>query len=71
MSDLALIVWGLGGVCVATAVPLVVYALLPHEKLNLVSQHGRFGGLVAHEQAERPSGNSPAPAIGSLQGQTA
>ena len=71
MSDMAFFVWGLSGSCLAAAVPLMVYALLPHEKLNLVSQHGRFGGLVAREQSSRPSGNSRAPSIRSLQGQTA
>ena len=71
MRDIAFVVWSLGSVCLAVAMPLVAYALLPHEKLNLVSQHGRFGGLVAREQPNRPSGNLPAPSVRSLQGQTA
>jgi hypothetical protein len=70
MSDTALIVCALGGMCLAAALPLFVYALLPHEKLNLVTQHGRFGGVEAGDQAGSPSGNSPVPNIGSLQGQT-
>jgi hypothetical protein len=70
MSDTALVVCALGGMCLAAAMPLLVYALLPHEKLNRVSQHGRFGGFEGRDQATSPTGNSPVPRIASLQGQT-
>jgi hypothetical protein len=66
MHDAVLIVLAIVGVSVAAALPLLAYALLPPDTLNLLSQHGRFSGLGT-EQANRPAGNSPVPATGSLQ----
>jgi len=71
MNDIAYSVLAVFGVALAAALPLFAYARLPHDSLNQVSEHGRFRGLTAAEDAGRPSGNQPASRIGSFQGQPA
>ena len=71
MSDFALIVLAVIGVFIAGGVPLLAYSMMPRKAMELASQHGRFSGLGAPEPAGSSAGNTPAPSIGSLQGQTA
>jgi hypothetical protein len=60
----------LGMVAIA-GVSLSIYSALPHELLQMASDHGRYTGLGTRDRVNDTSGNSPVADVGSLQGQSA